>query len=177
MTPLSTSLVGGALGASIGLLCGCPDRTFKYGIVGLLAGNLIGKLAAKGTTAVGAQMNIEEVRPGMRLGRAFWTNEEVQSPDWPNQFADFMSSMFKDKPREKSCDSCGDFATGFQCPEGFDLVSSDHQIACAYRGQSACLAGATDPVSGQFVCTSRDFDCPPGMFTRKGSPSNWCFPA
>jgi hypothetical protein len=118
MTPLSTSLVGGALGAGIGLLCGCPDRAFKYGIVGLLAGGLVGKLATKRET----------------------------------------------------------FAAGFQCPEGFDIVSSDHQIACAYRGQSACLAGTTD-ASGQFVCTSRDFDCPPGMFTRKGSPANWCFPA
>jgi hypothetical protein len=174
MTPLSTSLVGGALGAGIGLMCGCPDRAFKYGIVGLLAGGLVGKLAAKGATAVGAQMNIEEVRPGVRLGRAFWTNEEVQSPDWPNQFANFMSSMFKDKPGA-DCGCGGKFATGFQCPEGFDLVSSDHQIACAYRGQSACLAGTTD-ASGQFVCTSRDFDCPPGMFTRKGAPANWCFP-
>ncbi len=168
MTPLSTSLAGGALGVGIGLLCGCPDRMFKYGVVGLLAGNLVGKLASKGNTTVGAQMRIEEVRPGVRLGSAFWTPEEMKSPDWPNQFANFMSSMF-DKPS-------GETVTGFQCPEGFDLVSSDHQIACAYRGQSACLAGTTD-ASGQFVCTSRDFDCPPGMFTRKGAPANWCFPA
>ena len=133
MTPLSMTLGGGALGVGIGMLCGCPDRAFKYGIVGLFAGNLIAKLTQKSSgTAV------------------------------------------------SGCSSCGgpsaDYMTGLQCPEGFDLVSSNHQIACAYRGQAACLAGTTDE-RGQWQCTARDFECPPGMFTRKGAPANWCFPA
>jgi hypothetical protein len=67
------------------------------------------------------------------------------------------------------------FAVGLECPPGFDLVATDSQIACAFRGKAACLAGQADP-SGNFVCTDRDFTCPPGMATRRGSPSNWCFP-
>lgn len=66
-------------------------------------------------------------------------------------------------------------AVGFECPPGFDLVATDSQIACAFRGKASCLAGGLDE-HGNFVCTSRDFDCPPGMSPRRGSPSNWCFP-
>ncbi|HYB23851.1 MAG TPA: hypothetical protein VED41_08645 [Solirubrobacteraceae bacterium] len=64
---------------------------------------------------------------------------------------------------------------GFQCPDGYGLVATDNQIACAYRGSAPCLAGVVNE-RGDFVCTVRDFDCPPGMSTRPGSPSNWCFP-
>ncbi|HYX20198.1 MAG TPA: hypothetical protein VFA98_05080 [Thermoanaerobaculia bacterium] len=65
---------------------------------------------------------------------------------------------------------------GFECPPGFDLVATESgQIACAFHGKSSCLAGGLDE-RGNFVCTVRDFDCPPGMMVRKGSPPNWCFP-
>jgi len=64
---------------------------------------------------------------------------------------------------------------GAECPPGFDAVMTGGEIACAYRGRAACLAGQLDE-RGLFVCTTRDFDCPPGMSTRRGSPANWCFP-
>lgn len=66
-------------------------------------------------------------------------------------------------------------AVGFECPPGFDLVATDSQIACAFHGKASCLAGGLDE-HGNFVCTARDFDCPPGMAPRRGSPPNWCFP-
>jgi hypothetical protein len=68
-----------------------------------------------------------------------------------------------------------DELVGFECPPGFEAVATDAHIACAFRGKASCLAGVIDE-RGQWVCTTRDFDCPPGMETRKGSPSNWCFP-
>jgi hypothetical protein len=70
----------------------------------------------------------------------------------------------------------GAHLTGLSCPEGYDLVATDHQIACAYRRKSACLAGFTSEL-GTFVCTDWDFPpCPQGMGHVRGSPKNWCFP-
>lgn len=75
----------------------------------------------------------------------------------------------------KSAD-VGSHFTGFSCPEGYDLVASDHPIACAYRKKAACLAGFTSEL-GTFVCTEWDYpQCPPGMRNVGGSPKNWCFP-
>jgi len=66
--------------------------------------------------------------------------------------------------------------TGLQCPTGWDLVASDHEIACAYHQKAACLGGFTTD-RGTFQCTDWDIpSCPPGMETRPGSPKNWCFP-
>ena len=67
------------------------------------------------------------------------------------------------------------YRVGYGCPEGFDFVSTGARGACAYRRHAGCLGGFTD-ASGHFVCTTLDFDCPPGMSTRLGSPPNWCFP-
>jgi hypothetical protein len=65
---------------------------------------------------------------------------------------------------------------GFSCPPGWDLVASDHQIACAFHGRAPCFGGFTD-ASGHFVCSDWDFPaCPPGMATSPGSPKNWCLP-
>lgn len=68
--------------------------------------------------------------------------------------------------------------TGFACPEGYDLVATDHQIACAYRKKSPCLGGYTNE-AGTFVCSDWDYPpCPSGMTPGLGggSPKNWCFP-
>lgn len=68
--------------------------------------------------------------------------------------------------------------TGFSCPEGYDLVATDHQIACAYRKKSSCLGGYTNE-AGAFVCSDWDYPpCPSGMTPGLGggSPKNWCFP-
>jgi hypothetical protein len=47
VTPLTASLGAGAIGAGIGLLCGCPERTVRYGALGLVAGAIVGKLLEK----------------------------------------------------------------------------------------------------------------------------------
>jgi hypothetical protein len=68
---------------------------------------------------------------------------------------------------------------GFSCPEGYDLVATDHQIACAYRKKAACLAGSVNE-AGAFVCSDWDYPpCPPGMSASSiaGAPKNWCYPA
>lgn len=65
---------------------------------------------------------------------------------------------------------------GLSCPEGYDVVSSDHGIACAYRRRVSCLGGHTD-YAGRFVCTQHDYpECPRGMTALPGKPENWCFP-
>ena len=64
---------------------------------------------------------------------------------------------------------------GLACPEGYDLVATDHPIACAYRKKAPCLAGFTD-ARGVFVCSDWDYPpCPSGMGHISGSPKNWCF--
>jgi hypothetical protein len=79
--------------------------------------------------------------------------------------------------RYYGCTSCdGQEVVGFTCPEGYDLVATDHQIACAYRKKAACLGGHSDE-SGNFVCMEWDYPpCPPGMVNMPGSPKNWCSP-
>jgi len=70
----------------------------------------------------------------------------------------------------------GTHFTGLSCPEGYDLVASDHEIACAYRKKASCLGGSTGE-RGTFVCSDWDYPpCPPGMSNVPGSPKNWCFP-
>jgi hypothetical protein len=65
---------------------------------------------------------------------------------------------------------------GLSCPEGYDVVSSDHGIACAYRRRASCLGGHMDE-AGRFVCTQHDYpECPRGTVSLPGKPENWCFP-
>jgi hypothetical protein len=69
------------------------------------------------------------------------------------------------------------YAVGFGCPEGYAIVATDHQIACAYRKKAPCLAGFTDE-RGAFVCSEWDYPpCPAGTAHISGSPKNWCFPS
>jgi hypothetical protein len=75
-----------------------------------------------------------------------------------------------------SASGSGTHFTGFTCPDGYDLIASDHQIGCAYRKKAACLAGFTN-AQGVFVCSEWDLPpCPPGMTSSSSGPRNWCYP-